>query len=76
VGRKFEDYVKLDPQYLRPTEVDLLIGDATKAKKALNWKPRVTFKDLVRIMVTADLEMEGVDVRKFGLEPNPEGARP
>ena len=76
VGKKYEDYVRMDPKYLRPTEVDLLIGDASKAKKKLNWKPRVGFKDLVRIMMTADLEMEGVDVKKFGLEPNPPGVRP
>lgn len=76
VGKKYEDHVKTDPQYLRPTEVDLLIGDASKARKKLNWQPKVKFKELVRLMVTADLEMEGVDVRKFGLEPNPKGVRP
>ncbi|MGZ3653773.1 MAG: GDP-mannose 4,6-dehydratase [Bdellovibrionota bacterium] len=72
----YQQYVKLDPRYLRPTEVDLLLGDATKAKKQLNWKAKTGFKDLVRLMVTADLEAEGVDVRKFGLEPTPAGVVP
>jgi GDPmannose 4,6-dehydratase len=76
VKLNYQDHVKLDPRYLRPTEVDLLIGDATKARKALNWKPRVTFKELVRIMVTADLQEAGVDPRKFGLEPSPAGVVP
>jgi GDPmannose 4,6-dehydratase len=76
VKLNYQDYVKLDPRYLRPTEVDLLIGDATKAKKQLNWKPKVTFRELVRIMVTADLQDEGVDVRKFGLEPFAPGVIP
>ncbi|MGE3261193.1 MAG: GDP-mannose 4,6-dehydratase [Bacteriovoracia bacterium] len=76
VGKKPEDFVRLDPQYLRPTEVDLLIGDATKAKKKLKWEPKVGFKELARIMLVADLEMEGLDVRKFGLEPSPKGFRP
>jgi GDPmannose 4,6-dehydratase len=75
VKRDYQEFVKMDPRYLRPTEVDLLIGDSTKAQKQLNWKPRVTFKELVRIMVVADLEAEGVDVRKFGLEPSPAGVR-
>jgi GDPmannose 4,6-dehydratase len=75
VGRNFEDYVRMDPKYLRPTEVDLLIGDPSKARKVLGWKPKVGFKELVRIMVTADLEAEGVDVKKFGLEPVAQGAK-
>lgn len=76
VKLNYQDYVKMDPRYLRPTEVDLLIGDATKAKKQLNWKPRVTFKELVKIMVTADLQDNGVDPRKFGLEPFADGVVP
>lgn len=50
----WREYVELDPKYLRPTEVDLLIGDASKAKRVLNWEPRVTFKELVHLMVDAD----------------------
>jgi GDPmannose 4,6-dehydratase len=72
----YKEFVKMDPRYLRPTEVDLLIGDAAKARKQLNWKPKVGFKELVRLMVKADLEQEGVDVTKFGLDPTPEGVVP
>ncbi|MGZ3672625.1 MAG: GDP-mannose 4,6-dehydratase [Bdellovibrionota bacterium] len=72
----YQQYVKLDPRYLRPTEVDLLLGDATKAKKQLNWKAKTGFKDLVRLMVTADLEAEGLEVKKYGLEPTPAGVVP
>jgi len=49
-------YVKLDPRFLRPAEVDHLIGDATKAKQVLGWKPEVDFRQLVTMMVDADLE--------------------
>jgi GDPmannose 4,6-dehydratase len=47
-------YVKIDPRYYRPAEVDLLIGDASKAKRVLGWQPKTTFAELVRIMVQAD----------------------
>lgn len=50
--------IRIDPQYFRPSEVDLLIGDASKAKKELGWEPTVTFKKLVEIMVDADLQEE------------------
>ena len=50
-------HVEMDPRYVRPTEVDLLLGDYSKAEKELKWKPKVAFKDLVRIMVEADLEL-------------------
>jgi len=53
----WERYVRIDPRYYRPTEVDLLIGDATKARKALGWAPSVRFKELVALMVDADLTM-------------------
>lgn len=48
--------VEIDPKYYRPTEVDLLIGDASKAKKELGWEPKVKFEELVKIMIKADLE--------------------
>jgi GDPmannose 4,6-dehydratase len=51
----WEKYVDYDKRYERPTEVDLLIGDASKAKKKLGWEPKVRFKDLVKIMVDSDL---------------------
>ncbi len=50
-------YVAVDPRYFRPTEVDVLLGDASRAKKALNWQPKVTFDQLVDMMVAADLEL-------------------
>jgi GDPmannose 4,6-dehydratase len=56
VGLNYEDYVKIDPRYFRPAEVDLLIGDPTKAKTKLNWEPKVKFEELVGIMVDADLK--------------------
>jgi GDPmannose 4,6-dehydratase len=49
--------VRIDPQYFRPTEVDLLIGDASKAHKTLGWKPKTSFADLVKQMVAGDLEI-------------------
>lgn len=58
VGLNWRPHVKIDPNYYRPTEVDLLIGDATKAKKVLGWEPKVTFPELVRMMVDADLAAE------------------
>jgi GDPmannose 4,6-dehydratase len=57
VDLDWNDYVKLDPRYIRPAEVDLLIGDPAKAKKVLGWQPRTPFKELVRIMVDADREL-------------------
>ncbi|HAS83325.1 MAG TPA: GDP-mannose 4,6-dehydratase [Verrucomicrobia bacterium] len=51
----WQEFVAFDPRYQRPAEVDLLIGDYTKAKKRMGWKPSVTFKDLVRLMIEADL---------------------
>ena len=50
-------YVEIDPRYFRPTEVDLLLGDATKARTKLGWEPKVGFKELVRIMIDHDLRM-------------------
>jgi GDPmannose 4,6-dehydratase len=55
-GLKWRDYVVIDTKYLRPAEVDLLLGDASKAEAALGWKPRVSFSELVRLMVDADME--------------------
>jgi len=52
----WQPYVEIDPRYYRPTEVDLLLGDPSKAREKLGWQPRVTFKELARIMVEADLE--------------------
>jgi GDPmannose 4,6-dehydratase len=57
LGLDWQKHVEIDPRYIRPTEVDLLLGDYSKARKALGWKPKVSFKELVRIMVEADLEL-------------------
>jgi GDPmannose 4,6-dehydratase len=62
----WQEYVEIDPRYFRPTEVDYLLADSSKAKKALDWEPKITYKELARIMVDADLEA-------VGLEPIGEG---
>jgi GDPmannose 4,6-dehydratase len=56
VDLNWRDYVKIDPRYFRPSEVDLLIGDASKAKEKLGWEPTVRFQELVRMMVDGDRE--------------------
>ncbi len=53
----WKDYVEKDPKYYRPTEVDLLLGDASKAKKILGWEPKVTFKELAQMMTEADMKL-------------------
>ncbi|BAU06238.1 GDP-mannose 4,6-dehydratase [Fischerella thermalis CCMEE 5198] len=60
VNLNWQDYVEFDPRYLRPAEVDLLIGDPTKAQQKLGWKPSVTFEELVSLMVEADLQALGL----------------
>lgn len=67
-GLDWQKYVKIDPRYLRPTEVEFLQADVSKAKKKLGWQPKVTFKELVQIMVDADMEA-------VGLKPPGEGCR-
>lgn len=56
VHLQWEDYVEIDPRYFRPTEVELLIGDSTKARNKLGWQTKVSFPELVKIMVDADLQ--------------------
>ena len=56
-GLDWTKYVALDPRYLRPSEVDLLIGDASKARRQLKWEPKIKFKELVRLMVDADIQL-------------------
>lgn len=56
--------IRIDKKYFRPAEVDLLLGDPTKARKKLDWKPKTTFKQLVKIMLDEDLKNEGVDAEK------------
>jgi GDPmannose 4,6-dehydratase len=57
VNLDWHDYVEIDPTYFRPTEVDILCADARKAKKVLDWEAKVKFKELVRIMVDADIKL-------------------
>ena len=56
VGLDYRKYVDVDPRYFRPTEVDDLVGDASKARDRLGWRPSIGFEDLVRLMVDADME--------------------
>ncbi|MBC8332136.1 MAG: GDP-mannose 4,6-dehydratase [Anaerolineae bacterium] len=62
VGLNYEDYVKIDPQYFRPTEVDYLLAEPKKARELLGWEPKIRFHELVRIMMDADLELLGLEV--------------
>jgi len=57
VGLASQDYIEIDARYCRPSEVDLLLGDASRAREVLGWEPRTTFTELVRLMVHADWEM-------------------
>jgi len=57
VGLNWQDYVKIDPRYYRPAEVDMLVGDYSKAKAKLGWEPKTKFKELIEIMVDADLRI-------------------
>lgn len=67
VGLDHTLYVAVDPRYLRPTEVDMLRGDASKAKKILGWEPRVSFKDLIALMLSSDIVREGLNPAHYGL---------
>jgi GDPmannose 4,6-dehydratase len=64
----WQEHVEIDPRYFRPTEVDSLLADPTKARKELDWNPKITYTQLVPIMVDADMEA-------VGLEPIGEGMR-
>ncbi|MCG2790800.1 MAG: GDP-mannose 4,6-dehydratase [Actinomycetia bacterium] len=61
VNLDYKEYVEIDSRYFRPTEVELLLADASKARKELGWSPRITFKELVKIMVDSDMELVGLD---------------
>ena len=56
MGLDYQDFIMVDKALLRPAEVDHLMGDATKARTQLEWKPKVSFEELIRMMVEADLE--------------------
>jgi GDPmannose 4,6-dehydratase len=57
VGLDWKKYVEIDPRYFRPAEVDMLIGDYSKAKKQLGWEPKTRFLALAKLMVDADVEL-------------------
>jgi GDPmannose 4,6-dehydratase len=63
VGLDYRKYVEIDPRYFRPTEVDFLLGDPSKAKRQLGWRVRTTFAELVRLMMEADLELTAREQR-------------
>lgn len=67
-GMDYQDHVRIDPKYFRPTEVVDLIADSSKARKTLGWNPKIAFNDLVKIMIDADM-------RSQGLEPIGDGDR-
>ncbi len=60
VGMDWQKVVEIDERYFRPTEVDLLIGDSTKARRKLGWSPRTNFQELVHLMMKADLAEQGI----------------
>ncbi len=66
VGLDWKKHVKTDPRYFRPTEAEDLVANSSKAEKTLGWKPKVRFKELIKIMVDADM-------RKAGITPIGEG---
>ena len=72
-GLDWREYVVIDPAYFRPTEVDQLCGDPSKAAEKLGWRPRTRFADLVRIMVEADLTEAGLDPAAFVKPAVPQG---
>ena len=59
MGLDYEKYVVVDPEFFRPAEVDLLVGDSAKAEQTFGWKPTTTFDSLVRMMVDADVALLG-----------------
>jgi GDPmannose 4,6-dehydratase len=75
VGRDWQAHVEIDPRYLRPTEVDELCGDASRAARILGWRPKTTFHELVRIMLASDLEEAGLSPAEVMVKPGAEEAR-
>ncbi|SRR5579875_1445678 len=66
VGLDWQKYVELDPRFLRPAEVDNLRGDSSKARRILNWSPKVTFEQLVALMIDADMELAERELKSQG----------
>ena len=65
-GLRWEDHVRMDARYLRPSEVDVLLADASKARERLGWRPKVSFRELVQRMVDSDLELAAREKRARG----------
>ncbi|MCY4643735.1 MAG: GDP-mannose 4,6-dehydratase [Bacteriovoracales bacterium] len=65
VGLDWKKYVQIDPRLYRPNEVSSLCGDAKKAREKLNWKPKCSFRQLVRLMLESDLNLEGLNLKDF-----------
>ena len=74
VGMDWADFVEVDPRYFRPTEVDALCGDPSKAHAKLGWRPRTTFPELVRLMLAADLAAAGLDPDALIVHPHSSSA--
>jgi GDPmannose 4,6-dehydratase len=68
-GLNWRDYVEIDPKLIRPAEVDFLCGDATKARTKLKWEPKVSFEELIAMMVKADLELVRKPELAFAFQP-------
>jgi GDPmannose 4,6-dehydratase len=67
VNLEWEKYVEFDPRYLRPAEVDALLADPSKARQKMGWEHQTGFKELVKLMV--DAEMEAIAARQAGMTP-------
>lgn len=70
VNLNWKDYVIVDPKFVRPAEVELLLGDSTKALKKLGWAPETSFEELIKMMIDADLERIKNDIKLFNLNKN------
>jgi len=70
VNLNWKDYVMVDPKFVRPAEVELLLGDSTKALKKLGWAPETSFEELIKMMIEADLERIENDIKLFNLNKN------
>ena len=67
-GMDWQEFVEIDPRYFRPTEVDSLLADSSRAREALDWEPKIMYKELARIMVDADMEAVGLEPIGEGLQ--------
>ena len=70
VGLDYKQYVKINKKFIRPAEVELLLGDPKKAKRDLKWKPEVSFKKMIQMMVDADMERVAVEIKMKKEHPN------